>query len=414
MFSMENFSLEEGHAAPADLRWLDDLCSSNCVDSSSRVCSQCKCNSCSCGPPFVAPLSEESSLGDEWADLSPGPQSPGFTVVSPLGLSSSSLASAPAPPLVSPVSQPPSDLFAAPRGMAPSGFQPSLVPPQLGSRIAPVRLFSDWERVCFANIFTPPPVSLEDGERASLDHRFWASQAVATSPKPRSRSRSPSAHSPRTASEHTCVVPSPDRDLTPLPDNFDPELLAVLAQFDCSLAWFEEHRVFSIQQFADGWDLDEIPSVLMAVHEHASEMLNRQARLTASALLLAERLPKVVSPETISAHVHEVQAISDAAPAAKRQALIREVLLLPVEDVAAPVPTEDFSAVEHSLATRRADALIELLLANISHSSRQEHYASCKTDALRASCVSLVRDKLLSFGPNSLRACLNSLARWEQ
>ena len=120
----------------------------------------------------------------------------------------------------------------------------------------------------------------------------------------------------------------------------------------------------------------------MAVHEYASEILARQARLAASALLLEERLPKVVSSEVISAHIHEVQAVSDAAPAAKRQARLRDVLPLPAEDVAAPVPTEDFSVVEHSLATRRADALIELLLDNISHSSRWEHYSSCTTDAL--------------------------------
>ncbi len=159
--------------------------------------------------------------------------------------------------------------------------------------------------------------------------------------------------------------------------------------------------------------MDEVPKDLMAAHACASEMVDKQACLATRALLLEERLPKVVSLDVISAHVQEVQAISEF-PASKRQALFREVLPLPVHDVTAPAPVENFPVVEHSIAARQADALIELLLANISHSSRLENYASCTTDSLRKGYVSLLRDKLLSYGPTSSRTCLNSLTRWKQ
>ncbi len=111
-------------------------------------------------------------------------------------------------------------------------------------------------------------------------------------------------------------------------------------------------------------------------------MVDKQAGVAARALLLEERLPKVVSFDVISAHVQEVQAISEL-PASRRHALFREVLPLPAHEVTAPTPVEKFPAVEHSVAARQADALIELWLANISHSSRAEHYATCTTESLR-------------------------------
>ena len=214
--------------------------------------------------------------------------------------------------------------------------------------------------------------------------------------------------------EHPGRAATAAASLEDLPLSADPRLqpclLALLTSLSCPAAWFEVNECWTLRDLAYGWDDDDLPPHVVPVWVDANERMDKVSRARARAR------------SWVNSASSQRMAESEKAPLIN--ALVRAPDLIPrrlADELSVPRSSGILEVSGHAVVTAAdraseikaayAERLLVVLGDNMTHSTKSAAFEACGVD-LRHEYSKLLKERLLSFSIEALRACNAALRRW--